>query len=144
MKDKNIKERYNKAIDAFMNNIVEKDESTVLKIEKIETTEKIHQEYDEYKRRIILDKVELGTMILAGTALTVLATKALLQDTNSLELEVTKDLISILIGTLGVSMIPISIDNYRKDRLNRNIDANKSLKEYEEIIEKEKVNVKTR
>ena len=141
MKDKNIKERYNNAINAFMNSIVEREEHTILKIEKIE---QIENEYNEYKKKSIKHKIDLGSMILSGTALTILATKLLLKDTNSLELEVTKDLISILIGTLGVSMIPISIDNYRKDRLNINIDANKSLKEYEEIIEKEKVNVKTR
>ena len=144
MKDKNIKERYNKAINAFMNNIVEKEEPTVLKIEKIEKTEKIKREYDEYNKKIVKDKINLGSMILAGTAVTILATKSLLLDTNPLELQITKDLISILVGALGTSMIPISIDNYRKDRLDSNIDVHKNLIEYEEIIEKEKVNVKRR
>lgn len=141
MKDKNIKERYNKTINIFMNSIVEREESTTLKIEKIEKIEEIKKEYDEYNKKVVKDKLDFGTMILAGTALTVIATKLLLKDTNYLELE---DLFSILLGALGTSTIPISIDNYRKDRLNSNIDANKSLKEYEEIIEKEKLNVKKR
>lgn len=144
MKDKNIKERYNNAINAFINNIVEKEEPTTLKIKKIEKTEVIQKEYDKYNKKMIKDKLDLGSMILTGTALTMLLTNVLLKDANLLELEAVKDLISILFGTLGTSMIPISIDNYRKERLNSNIDANRSLKEYEEIIEKEKVNVKTR
>lgn len=138
MKDKNIKERYNKAIDAFKSRIEKKEGSTIFKIEKIEN------EYDEYNKKSIKDKVNLGLLVLAGTTVTALASSALFLDTNSFELEIAKDMFFVLGISLGASMIPISIDNYRKDRLNSNIDADKSLKEYEDVIEKEKVNVKRR
>lgn len=138
MNNKNIKRRYNDAINAFKSRIQNQDKSKILKIESIEN------EYSEYNKKLKDDKINLGMMILSGTVITAAASAALFLDTDCFELELAKEMIFILGGALGAFMIPVSIENYQKDRLNSNIEANKKLKEYEEIIEKGKVNVKKR
>ena len=144
MNNKNIKERYKNAINAFKTKIENKGEPTVLKIEKIE------QEYDEYSKKLKNDKINLGAMILAGTVITALATKVLFLDVDGFELELAKTMGFALGGAIGTSMILLSSDNYIKDRFNSNVEANKQLEEYEKIFEEdelkkeEKVTVKRR
>lgn len=138
MKDKNIKNRYNNVINSFKSKMKDNDRPTILKIERIES------EYDNYNKKAIKDKVNLGILILSGAAITIVSTVVLLNDDNFLGIDFVKDLISILGIGYGASVIPISIDDYKRSRLNSNADANKNLEEYEDTIKKEKVNVKKR
>lgn len=142
MKDKEIKERYDKIIQILKFNTRLDEKPTILKIESIEN------EFDEYNKKIIKDKVELGTSILLGLIITSFGVAIFFNDTETIHQEIVKALNVIGFTGLGLIPIPTKIHDYRKDRFLSRATANKNLEEYEKFITEvdteEKINVKKR
>ena len=142
MKDKKIKERYNNAINSFKSRIDSNDTQLILNIENIE------HEFDEYNQNIVKDKINLGVCILSGLALISVGLGISSIEISDSILNTIKNLSLVLVSGLGIISIPSSINSYKRERFYSNIEANKSLEAYENMLlqtnDEAKVNVKKR
>lgn len=143
MKEKNIKERYVNAIESLKTRIKSnEEEAVILKIESIE------DDYKDYNKKDIKNKMELGILVLMGLGALALGVATATYEEQSIAQAVAKYICSIGFYSIGGVSIVKSIVDYKKQKFNLNIDANENLKEYEtfidELEEKEKVNVKKR
>lgn len=142
MKNKEIKQRYKQVINNLKINNNCYKETNILKIESIEN------EFCEYNKKIIKDKVELGTFFLLELIIASVGIMGTSINTNNFIQEIFKNFIVTILLGLGIIPMPKIIYDYKKERFNSNIEANNNLEEYEYLIStlktKDKVNVKKR
>lgn len=142
MKDKQIKQRYNDALEALKSKNNSDNESIILSIEKIE------DELYVYNKKIINDKINLGIGILGGLVFVFAGLGIMKTETFDFHFNLMKYVVSLMVSGFGTFSIPALFISYKKERFDNNIDTSKKLKKHEtEILkldEKAKVNVKKR